>query len=234
MNLDDRIRDAETRLFVSSGLELDESFVDLTAAGVCLRVLSIGAGPSVVMLHGVSLAAAVWAPWLVHLLGYRIHLVELPGHGLSGPIHYRVGAVRDHTLGLMDELFDALGLATAPVVGHSLGGMFALWYAAARSQRIASLVAIGEPAVALPGVRVRMPLSLLTARCSEGQSFAAPRRKRCIEGCSAQGSALPPRMHQTTSSTCFVLLPAGRETPAQSRPSCMQSMAFAVHGLTAS
>jgi pimeloyl-ACP methyl ester carboxylesterase len=40
--------------------------------------------------------------------------------------------------------------------------MFALWYAAARPGRIASLVAIGDPAVALPGATVRMPLSLLT------------------------------------------------------------------------
>ena len=47
-------------------------------------------------------------------------------------------------------------------MGHSLGGMFALRYAAARPGRIASLVAIGAPAVALPGATVRMPWSLLT------------------------------------------------------------------------
>jgi len=70
--------------------------------------------------------------------------------------------VRDHALRLVDGLLDALGLHAAPVVGHSLGGMFALWYAAARPGRVASLVAIGEPAGALPGVRVRMPLSPLT------------------------------------------------------------------------
>ena len=53
---------------------------------------------------------------------------------------YRPGAVRDHTLRLMDDLFEALELRTAPVVGHSLDGMFALWYAAARPGRIASRV----------------------------------------------------------------------------------------------
>ena len=162
MKLDHRIREAETRLFARSGVQPEESFLDVAPARVRLRVLSVGAGPPLVMLHGVSLAAAVWAPWLADLAGYRAHLVELPGHGLSGPVAYRPGAVRDHTLGLMDGLFDALGLAAAPVVGHSLGGMFALWYAAARPGRIASLVAIGEPAAALPGVKVRMPLSLLT------------------------------------------------------------------------
>lgn len=162
MELDQQIRDAETRLFARGGLRPEESFLDLGPAQVRLRVLSVGTGPPLVMLHGVTLAAGVWAPWLTELTGYRAHLVELPGHGLSGPFGYRPGAVRDHALALMDGLLDGLGLATAPVVAHSLGGMFALWYAAARPERIASLVAIGEPAAALPGVRVRMPLSLLT------------------------------------------------------------------------
>ena len=162
MKLDDRIREAEARLFARYGLRPEESFADLAGAGARLRVLSVGAGPPLVMLHGVSLAAAVWAPWLPDLAGYRAHLVELPGHGLSGPAAYRPAAVRDSALRLMDALLDALGLDAGPVVGHSLGGMFALWYAAARPGRIASLVAIGEPAGALPGVRVRMPLSVLT------------------------------------------------------------------------
>jgi pimeloyl-ACP methyl ester carboxylesterase len=162
MRSEDRIRAAEARLFARGGLQPEESFLDLGSARVRLRVLSAGTGPSLVLLHGVSLAAAVWAPLLPGLSGYRAHLVELPGHGLSGPFTYRPGAVRERTLGLMDNLLDALGLATAPVVGHSLGGMFALWHAAARPGRIASLVAIGDPAVALPGAVVRMPLSLLT------------------------------------------------------------------------
>jgi pimeloyl-ACP methyl ester carboxylesterase len=162
MKLDHKIREAETRLFARSGLQPEESFLDLDSVKVRLRVLSVGIGPPLVMLHGVSLAAAVWAPWLAGFAGYRALLVELPGHGLSGPAAYRPGTVRDHSLGLMDSLFDALGLARAPVVAHSLGGMFALWHAAARPGRIASLVAIGDPAVALPGATVRMPLSLLT------------------------------------------------------------------------
>ena len=111
------------------------------------------------MLHGVSLAAAIWVPWLHELKGYRIHLVELPGHGLSDPFTYRVGSVREHSIQLLDDLFDSLGLEAPSVVGHSLGGMFALWHAAERPGRIASLVAIGDPGAALPGVKVKMPLS---------------------------------------------------------------------------
>jgi len=162
MELDHRIRKAETALFARHGLRPEESFLDLPSAKVRLRMLSVGTGPALVLLHGVSLAAGVWASWLPHLAGYRALLVELPGHGLSGPVTYRRGAVRGHSLALMDDLFDALDLPDAPVVAHSLGGMFALWYAAARPGRIASLAAIGDPAVALPGATVRMPLSMLT------------------------------------------------------------------------
>jgi pimeloyl-ACP methyl ester carboxylesterase len=93
MQAERRIRQAETRLFARSGLQAEESFVDLSSARVRLRVLSVGTGPPLVMLHGVSLAAAVWAPLLAGLAGYRAHLVELPGHGLSGPAAYRPGAV---------------------------------------------------------------------------------------------------------------------------------------------
>jgi pimeloyl-ACP methyl ester carboxylesterase len=164
MSFEEQIRDAERALFDRYHLESDESFVELASTKLRLRVVSVGSGPDLVMLHGVTLAAGIWAPWLSELAGYRTHLVELPGHGLSDPVNYEVGSVREHTIGMLDELFDSLGLDAPSVVGHSLGGMFALWHAAARPDRIASLVVIGEPAAALPGVQVRMPLSLLTVR----------------------------------------------------------------------
>ena len=44
MDLDQRIREAEARLFMRSGLQPEESFVDLGSAGVRLRVLSVGTG----------------------------------------------------------------------------------------------------------------------------------------------------------------------------------------------
>ena len=72
--------------------------------------------------------------------------------------------MREHAYRLIDDILDALGLDQAPVIGHSLGGMFALWHAAAGADRISALIAVGVPAVAFPGVRVRMPLSPLTVR----------------------------------------------------------------------
>ena len=164
MTLEQRIRSAETDLFHTVGAEVDESFLDLARTGASVRLLSHGSGPPLVLLHGVSLSAAAWAPLFTALSGWRLLAVDLPGHGLSDPDTYRSGQVRRRARDLIDDLFDALGLDDAPVVGHSLGGMLALWYAASGTERISRLVAIGEPAVALPGARVRMPLSLLTVR----------------------------------------------------------------------
>ncbi len=163
MKHDERIRIAERRLFSGQprGVNLDETYLDLPGSDVRLRVLSVGAGPAIVLLHGVGLSSVAWLPLVPELNGYRLHLVDLPGHGLSSPVDYRRSTVRGRTIQLFDELLDAMHLAGAPVIGHSLGGMFALWHASARPGRISSLVAIGDPAVALPGVSVRMPLSLM-------------------------------------------------------------------------
>ncbi len=164
MTLEQRIRRAEAELFDRLGAEVEESFLDLATTDVRVRSLSHGCGPPLVLLHGVSLSAAAWAPLFSALSGWRVLAVDLPGHGLSDPDSYRRGQVRQRARELIDDIFDALELDEASVVGHSLGGMFAVWHAAGGTERISRLVAIGEPAVALPGVRVRMPLSLLTVR----------------------------------------------------------------------
>ena len=164
MTLEDRIHMAEAGLFHTVRAEVDECFLNLANTGVRVRLLASGTGPPVILLHGVSLSAAAWASLFTALPNRRLLAIDLPGHGLSDPVSYRRDRVRHNAHQLIEDIFDALGLEEAPVVGHSLGGMLALWYVATGAGRISKLVAIGEPAVALPGARVRMPLSLLTVR----------------------------------------------------------------------
>ena len=174
-----RIRKAENDLFASLGVDVDEFYVQLARTGIRVRVLAHGSGPPLVLLHGVSLSAAVWAPLFSALSGWRVVSVDLPGHGLSDPVRYRRGEVRRDAHELIDDIFDGLELDEAPVLGHSLGGMFALWHVAAGAGRISGLVALGEPAVALPGVRVRMPLSLFTVRGLGTMVLRSP-TPRCV------------------------------------------------------
>jgi 2-hydroxy-6-oxonona-2,4-dienedioate hydrolase len=150
-------------------------------------VLSHGRGPAVVLLHGASESAAIWAPLFPELRGFRLLAVDLPGHGLSDPVTFRRGQVREHARALIEDILDALGLDQVPVIGHSLGGMFALWHVASRPGRICQVIAIGEPAVALPGVRVRMPLSLLTVRGLGAAVLRSPSPHRVYRRLLAQG-----------------------------------------------
>ena len=186
-NLERRIRDAEENLFAAIGAEVEESFLELPQTGLRVRMLSHGRGPVVVLLHGVSESAAIWAPLFTRLGHVRLLAVDLPGHGLSDPVVFRRGQVREQARQLIDDILDALGLDEAPVIGHSLGGMFALWHVAAGSERICEVVAIGEPAVALPGVRVRMPLSLLTVRGLGVGVLRSPSPPRVYRHLLAQG-----------------------------------------------
>ena len=186
-NLERRIRDAERNLFAAVGADVEEFFLDLARTGLRVRVLSHGRGPAVVLLHGASESAAIWAPLLPELRGVRLLAVDLPGHGLSDPVAFRRGQVREHARALIEDILDALGLDEVPVIGHSLGAMFALWHVASGSRRICEVIAIGEPAVALPGVRVRMPLSLLTVRGLGAAILRSPSPRRLYRTLLAQG-----------------------------------------------
>ena len=189
--LEQRIHDAERELFAATGADVSESVLELAQTGLRVRVLSHGHGPAVVLLHGVSECAAIWAPLLAKLPDFQLLAVDLPGHGLSDPVTYRRGQVREHTRRLLDDIFDALGLDQVPVIGHSLGGMFALWHVAAGSERICEVVAIGEPAVALPGVRVRMPLSLMTVPRLGVAVLRSPSPLGSTPGCAPRDWARP-------------------------------------------
>ena len=142
VRLEHRIRDAENELFAVLDAEVEERFLDLERTDLRVRVLSHGSGVPLLLMHGVSLMAAAWAPLFAELQGFRLLALDLPGHGLSDPVRYRRGRVREHAHRLIDDVLDALGLDDVPVVGHSLGGMFALWHAAAGSERISEVIAV--------------------------------------------------------------------------------------------
>lgn len=53
------------------------------------------------------------------------------------------------------------GDTSAVLVGNSLGGMAALYFAADRPDLVAGVAVLGEPAFAFPGARAKFPLNLL-------------------------------------------------------------------------
>ena len=97
-----------------------------------------GTGPPVVLLHGLTCHLGYWRRVAAHLDGLRVIALDFRGHGLSAHADSYRYADYEHDL---YAVMDAVGLETAPVAGHSLGGYVAL-AAASRSDRVSAVLAI--------------------------------------------------------------------------------------------
>jgi len=117
----------------------DFCLTTVDAGGTPTRALQAGAGPDVVFLHGTSGHLEAFSRNVVpHVrAGYRVHAIDMLGHGYTGKPDYRYEIPRyvDHLLGYLD----AVQVQRAHLVGESLGGWVAGWLASEHPERVASL-----------------------------------------------------------------------------------------------
>jgi pimeloyl-ACP methyl ester carboxylesterase len=154
--------DAQRRLFDRYGVDYESRSLTLKDPAVSIGVRESGTGPPVVFIHGSGMSGATWAPVIAHLPDCRSIAIDLPGFGLSDPHSYTGRPLRAHAVAQLTSVLDALGLERAPLVGTSLGAMWALCLALDAPSRVDALVCIGMPAVALRGVRGDPFFTLLT------------------------------------------------------------------------
>lgn len=121
----------------------------LVATAKCgITVLSMGPesdrGPPAVFLHGFGGDHLSWRPNQPALAqGCMTHAVDLPGHGGSVRAFAALGSGSVRALAAsVVTLLDALDIARAHVVGHSMGGAISLLLAATTPDRVASVTAI--------------------------------------------------------------------------------------------
>jgi pimeloyl-[acyl-carrier protein] methyl ester esterase len=149
---------AEQAVFARYGVRVGHRIVRVSHTGVRLRVLEVGAGAPVLLLHGLSLGVAHWAPLMPYLAGRRLIAVDMPGHGASDSVNFDEVNLRAWFDATLMALLDELGIEAVDVVGHSQGAMLGMFLALDKPDRVRSLVAIGTPAVAfganLPGLRL--------------------------------------------------------------------------------
>jgi pimeloyl-ACP methyl ester carboxylesterase len=125
-------------------------------AGDRVHLLEQGAGSPVVLLHGTGNPAGFLLPLLHELHGVHVIAPDRPGVGLSDPADLPVDRYRESAVAWLDHLLDALELDATALVGHSGGGLLALWYALARPGRVRRLVLLGVPT--LPRTRCPLPI----------------------------------------------------------------------------
>jgi pimeloyl-[acyl-carrier protein] methyl ester esterase len=107
-----------------------------------VHVESVGRGWPLVMLHGWGMHSGLWLPVLPRLIErYRLHLVDLPGHGYSDALATPAPLSLSR---LVEAVELAIAETSAPgplmILGWSLGGQVALEWARLRPERVGALV----------------------------------------------------------------------------------------------
>ena len=105
-----------------------------------VHVESVGAGRPLVMLHGWGMHSGLWSPFLPRLIErYRLHLVDLPGHGYSGPMAPPL-SLQGLAEAVELAIAEMLGPGPVTALGWSLGGQVALEWARLHPRRVGALL----------------------------------------------------------------------------------------------
>lgn len=98
--------------------------------GAQISTVSVGTGPTIVCVHGLTTSRHDWGPIAATLVdaGYRLVAIEQRGHGDSTPGTAGYGSTQlgEDLAAVMAEL----DLRPQALVGHSMGGMAVMAYAA--------------------------------------------------------------------------------------------------------
>mgnify|MGYP000861095732 CR=1 FL=1 len=147
------VPDAEIDAFVTEHQSHFATSGDAAAAGPTSRIVEAGEhrlnvltlgegdGTPIVLVHGYGGDLSSWMFNQAELAqGRAVHALDLPSHGGS-PIVDMAGGPRMLAKAVV-ALLDALGIAKAHLVGHSLGGAIGLILAGRHADRLASLTLI--------------------------------------------------------------------------------------------
>jgi len=146
-----------------------------TVDGTRLRLIDTGNGTPVVFIHGFGALIYGWRNQLPPLVaaGYRVVVFDNRGFGFSDkPAHGYTNAAYAH---LVVSLLDSLGIASAVLVGHSMGGAIAAEVALRYPDRVRGLVLIDAA-----GYGVRWPGVLKLARWPQVGAVVTRFRARWI------------------------------------------------------
>ena len=124
----------------------DTTHTVLSRDGTKISYLSMGSGPSVLVIPGALFMAADYAAFANALAEhFTVHIIERRGRGESGPQgdDYSIAKEREDVLALLQKIGASL------LVGHSFGGLVAL--EVARNNPSLTKVAVYEPGVSIDG-----------------------------------------------------------------------------------
>ncbi len=114
-----------------------------------IHAIELGSGPCIVLLHGITLNASIFAPVLRAMSAtHRVIAIDLRGHGNS--VAGSDPLTMERVVQDVAEAMVALNVKESVLVGHSMGGMVAqqllVEHADAMAERVAHLVLLSSSA----------------------------------------------------------------------------------------
>jgi pimeloyl-ACP methyl ester carboxylesterase len=107
-------------------------------------------GLALVLLHDADSSLHSFEPWVASLgRNYRVVSLDLPGHGLTGPIPGADESAQA-MVPVLDGVASKLGLTRFALAGVGMGGELALRYARAHPGRVSALVLIAPQGLPEP------------------------------------------------------------------------------------
>ena len=137
----------------------EERYIDISE-GRRIHVIEAGTGTPLIMLHGTGAPAHTMLPILEHLDGIHAIVPDLPGSGLSDPVDIVHRSYREMAVDVLEKILDTLSVDRISIAGSSGGGVWGIWYALARPERVQRLVLIGSTPL-LPGTSAPVPLRIM-------------------------------------------------------------------------
>ncbi len=105
-----------------------------------------GRGQPVILLHGWLGSWGLWQETMTHIgQHFRTYALDFWGFGESGKKRPTF-TVSDFVV-MVNQFMEQLGIARAPLVGHSMGGTVSLMFAIRYPQQVEKVVVVGSPIV---------------------------------------------------------------------------------------
>ena len=118
----------------------------VTEQGI-LHYETIGRGQPIILLHGWINSWDVWRDSMIALAKtgkYRVYALDFWGFGdsaKSGAEQFQISSY----VGMVHQFMETLGIVSAPIAGHSMGGTVALSMALAHPDRVDKVAVVGSP-----------------------------------------------------------------------------------------
>ena len=150
---------------------------DLSLSHGHVRVVDVGSGPALVLLHGLG---GNWRNWAANISvlsqSHRVVALDLPGFGCSEP--YTGAVTIERYVDTVVELLDRLGIERTTFVGNSLGGLLTIETAARHPDRVGAAILVGSGGIPMTSLRHRL-IAIPQAR-AVNYLLRRPRARRAV------------------------------------------------------